>query len=141
MRADFTTPAAAFAPDMAFASGRLPPPSPPSRRRPAPPQRSAGDRLREALMALGDFHGQVLSHHEKAWASVTFAGARHTLILLFAGDEAVEAGERFLAELPDHEFAIPGHIVADAAITEADHRLHPAPQLAVTCELLLLEEG
>lgn len=145
MRADFTAPAATpmihGAPDMAFASGRLPPLSPPCSRRPAPPLRSAGDRLREALMALGDFHGQVLSHHEKAWASLTFAGARHTLTLLFAGEQAVEAGEGFLVALPDHEFAIPGHIVADAAITEADHRLHPAPRLAVTCELLLLEEG
>lgn len=92
-------------------------------------------------MSLGEFCGQILSHHEKAWASVTFAGARHTLMLLFQGENAVEAGERFLAELPEHEFAIPGYIVADATITEADHRIHPAPRLAVTCELLLLEEG
>lgn len=92
-------------------------------------------------MAVGAFQGQVLSHHEKAWASITFSGARHTLTLLFAGGTAVEAGEQFIAALPDHEFAIPGYLVADAAITEADHRLHPAPRLAVTCELLLLEEG
>jgi hypothetical protein len=129
------------APEMALADGRLPPSSPPWRRRPAPPKRSAGDWLREAVMTLGDFRGQVLSHHEKAWASITFSGARHTLVVLFAGAEAIEAGERFLAELPDHEFAIPGHIVADAQIVEADHRLHPAPRLGITCELLLLEEG
>lgn len=111
----------------------------PPRRRPAAPQRSTGDRLREALMALGDFRGQVISHTEKAWASITFAGARHTLALLFAGHEAVEAGERFIAALPDHEFAIPGQLVADATVTEAEHRLLPHPRLAVQCELLLLE--
>lgn len=142
MRADFTAPAAFDPHRHAFAGApHLPPLSPPSRPRPAPPQRSAGDRLREALMTLGDFRGQVLRHSEKAWASITFAGARHTLTLLFAGEEAVAAGERFLAALSDHEFAIAGHIVADAAITEADHRLLPTPRLVVQCELLLLEEG
>lgn len=115
--------------------------SPPCRPRPAPPQRSSGDRLREALMALGEFRGQVIAHTECAWASITFAGARHTLALVFTGDEAVEAGERFIAALPDHEFAIPGQLVADAAIAEAEHRALPTPRLAVQCELLLLEEG
>lgn len=104
-------------------------------------RRSAADRLRVALEELGDYRGQVLSHREKAWASITFAGARHSVAMLFAGEDAVEAGERFIAALPDHEFAIPGQIVADATVTEAYHRLLPAPRLVVTCELLLLEEG
>lgn len=122
----------------------LPAPHPgydPPRRRPAAPQRSTADRLREALLALGDFRGQVLTHTEKAWASITFSGARHSLTLLFAGEQAVEAGERFIAALPDHEFALPGQLVADAAVTEAEHRLLPHPRLVVQCELLLLEEG
>ena len=113
---------------------------PPSRR-PALPQRSTADRLREALLALGDFRGQAITHTEKSWASITFSGARHTLALLFAGEEAVEAGERLIAALPDHEFAIPGQLVADAAVTEAEHRLLPTPRLVVQCELLLLEDG
>lgn len=114
---------------------------PRSARRPAPPRRSSGDRLREALLGLGDFRGQVLAHSEKAWASITFAGARHHLTLLFAGEAAVAAGERFIAELPDHEFAIPGQLVADAAVTEVEQRLLPHPRLVVQCELLLLEEA
>ena len=36
--------------------------------------RSSGDRLREALLALGDYRGRVLTHTERAWASITFAG-------------------------------------------------------------------
>lgn len=103
--------------------------------------RSSGDRLRDALLTLGEYHGAVLAHREKAWASITFAGARHTLVLLFLGEAATAAGERFIAALPDHEFAIPGQIVADAAIVEADHQLLPTPRLVVTCELLLVEEG
>lgn len=114
--------------------------SPPFRR-PAPPRRSTGDRLREALLTLGDHRGQVLHHGERAWASITFSGSRHTLALLFAGEEAVEAGELFIAALPDHEFTIPRQLVADAAITEIDHRLLPTRRLVVHCELLLLEDG
>ena len=109
-------------------------------RRPSPSRRSTGDRLRDALLALGDYRAQVLSHSEKAWASITFAGARHSVALLFAGEEAVEAGEAFIAGLPEHEFALPGHLVADATITEVEHRLLPHPRLVVQCELLLLEE-
>ena len=142
MRPDSTIPACVTVPRTAHLAGRaLPPVSPPCSRRPAPPRRSISDRLREALMELGDFRGQVLSHGEKTWASITFAGARHTLTLLFAGADAVEAGERFIAALPDHEFAIAGQLVADAAVTEVEHRLLPAPRLVIHCELLLLEEG
>lgn len=110
-------------------------------RRAAPAKRSPADRAREAVLALGDHHGQLIAHTEKAWASITFAGARHTFALLFAGAEAVEAGERLIAALPDHEFAIPGQLVADATVTEAEHRLLPTPRLVVRCELLLLEES
>lgn len=104
-------------------------------------RRTAGDRLREALLALSDHHAQVIEHREKAWASITFAGTRHTVSLLFAGADAVEAGEQLVATLPDHEFDIPGQLVADAGVSECEQRLLPSPRLAVTCELLLLEEA
>ena len=105
------------------------------------PRRTAGDRLREALLTLSEHHGQVIDHREKAWASITFAGTRHTVSLLFTGEEAAEAGERFVATLPDHEFDIPGQLVADAGVSACEHRLLRSPRLAVTCELLLLEEA
>lgn len=123
-----------------FAAGLAAAPRTPTLRRPRAAQRSTGDRLREALLMLGDHRAQVITHSEKAWASITFAGARHSLALLFAGAEGVEAGERFIAALPEHEFAIPGQLVADATITEAEHRLLPTARLVVQCELLLLED-
>ena len=102
-------------------------------------RRAPGERLREALLELAQHRGSVLSHSEKSWASITFAGSRHRLELAFQG-EAVETGELFIAFLPEHEFGLPGHLVADAAVTGVDHRLDP-PWLQVTCEILLLEEG
>ena len=112
--------------------------SPPRRPR---ARRSSGDRLRSALIALADHHAQVVTHSEKAWASITFAGTRHSLALLFAGEQAVEAGEAFIAALPEHEFTLPGQLVADAAISEVEHRLLPAPRMVVQCDLLLLEDA
>ena len=104
-------------------------------------RRTAADRVRKALAELHRSHGVVLTHTEKAWASITFAGTRHSLKLVFAGADAVATGEVLVAELPEHEFAIPGQIVADAAILEVEHRLIPEPRLVVQCELLLLEES
>jgi hypothetical protein len=97
-------------------------------------------RLREALLALAGGQASVLRHDEKSWASITFAGTRHRLELAFDGAAAVAAGELFVAFLPEHEFAIPGQLVADAAVTAVDHRIDP-PRMQVSCELLLLAEG
>jgi hypothetical protein len=102
-------------------------------------RRSTGERLRHALLSLARGKATVLTHSEKGWASITFAGARHRIALAFDGVEAVEAGEAFIAFLPEHEFALPGQLVADAAVTEVDHRLDP-PHMRVSCELLLLED-
>lgn len=109
--------------------------------RPQRARRTTADRLRDALVALTEHRAQVLDHRETPWASITFAGARHTFTLLFAGAEAVDAGEHFIAALPEHEFTILGQLVADAAVSECEQRLLPAPRLVVICELLLLEEG
>ena len=104
-------------------------------------RKTSGDRLRAALLDLADHRAQVLEHKEVPWASITFAGARHTLTLLFVGEEAATAGEHFIAALPDHVFAIPGQLVADASISECEHRMLPHPRIVVTCEVLMLEEG
>ena len=77
---------------------------------------------------------------EESWTAKLLAAGPERAAKKF-GEEAVEAGERFIAALPDHEFAIPGQLVADATVTEAEHRLLPNPRLVVQCELLLLEEG
>lgn len=96
--------------------------------------------LADALVGLAGGHGSIVTHSEKSWASITFAGARHRVELVFEGEEAVEAGECFIAFLPEHEFAIRGNLVADAAVVEVDSVAHP-PRLTVTCEVLLLEES
>ena len=111
-----------------------------SARPPRPVRRTTAQRVVEALQEIAEGQAQVLHHFEKSWASITFAGTRHRLVLEFDGAKAAEAGECFIAYLPEHEFAIPGQLVADAAVTEVESIAQP-PRLTVTCELLVLEEG
>jgi hypothetical protein len=112
--------------------------APPARLR---TRRTLADRVRAALKALAGGHGTVLSHDEKAWASITFSGTRHEVVMEFCGPEAVAAGEELIERLPEHEFTLPGQLVADATITQIDHRFGAIERLEVTAVLLLLEEG
>lgn len=108
---------------------------------PSRPARGPSGHVRAQITALAGGMCAVLSHKERAWASVTFEGARHTVSLQFAGQDAIEHGERLIAALPDHEFAIPDFLVAEATVTSAEHTLVPGPGLTVTCELLLLRDA
>ena len=106
----------------------------------SPPRRGATARLERAVLALAGGHGRIVEHRERSWASITFAGTRHTLRVVFDSPDAIEGGEALIAALPDHEFALPGQLVADATINTVDHVMEPGPTLTVTCELLLLED-
>ena len=104
------------------------------------PRRTTSDRLRDALQALAANEGEITGHEEAPWSSITFSGSRHVVTLDFRGKVAVEAGENLIAELPDHEFRVPGQLVADASVREVDHRFGADERMIVTCVLLLLED-
>lgn len=97
-------------------------------------------RLLSEVLALGGPRVDFLRHSERPWNSVTFSGSRHVVAMAFTGVEAIDGGERLIATLSDHEFAIPGHIVADATISAVEHENGPVPRMTVEAELLLLED-
>jgi hypothetical protein len=68
------------------------------------------------------------------WASVTFTGARHMLTL--AG-RASAALTRWVDALPEAEFALRGHLVADLSV-EAVRR--EGSEVRVMLEILTVEE-
>lgn len=106
------------------------------------PKRTTADRVQEALLMLAEGRASLLSHEEKAWSSITFTGTRHEVMLDFDGTEATAVGEEFIANLPEHEFRIPGQLVADATVREVDHRFGGEDErMVVTAVLLLLEES
>lgn len=106
----------------------------------APRRRSPWMALLAAVLDLAEGKGELLRHGERAWASATFTGSRHTLALVFGGEDGVAAADRFIALLPDHEFAIPGQVVADAAIVAVSEEALPSPRIEVEVELLLLDD-
>lgn len=123
------------------ARARLPPATPPATPR-FRPRRTIADRVRTALLTLAEGQAVLMTHEETAWASITFAGTRHELVLDFAGRAACDIAEDFIANLPDHEFRIPGQLVADATVRAVEHRFAgDGERMLVTAVLLLLEEG
>jgi len=97
--------------------------------------------LLTALLDLAGGKAELLRHSERSWASVTFSGTKHLVALAFTGAEAVAAGEALIDALPEHEFALPRQLVADAAVVAVTHSALPAPRLEVELELLLLDEA
>lgn len=97
--------------------------------------------LLSALFDLAQGQAELLRHSERNWASATFAGTRHTVVLAFNGAAAIAAAEALIAALPDHEFAIPGQLVADASVVSVDQTALPEPRMVVELELLLLEDS
>ena len=97
--------------------------------------------LLSALLELAGGKAELVRHSERSWASVTFSGTRHTVVLAFAGPVPVAAGEQFIDALPEHEFTIPRQLVADAAVLRVDHSMLPEPRMEVEVQLLLLDEA
>lgn len=67
------------------------------------------------------------------WASVTFAGMRHNLEVSGRG----AAAAIWLAGLPEAEFALRGHLVADAVVVRS---ANADGAFDATLELLTVEE-
>lgn len=104
------------------------------------PAKGAWMHLLSTLLNLGGGRAELVSHAERAWASATFSGARHTVRLAFSGAEALPAGEALIDALPDHEFTVPHQLVADAAVIAVEQHLLPTPRMEVEVELLLVDD-
>lgn len=72
------------------------------------------------------------------WESMTLRGERHQVRLILSGPDAEAIAARLKRLLPDHEFALPGLLVADLAITATDRT---STGLVLTLEALTLDEA
>ena len=92
----------------------------------------SGRRLARALRlsaADAGLDALLLSASERPWASATYAGARHQLVL---GIPASTARYRWLAGLAEAELAMRDHVALPPAILAADDE-------RVTLEIVTLE--
>ncbi len=83
-------------------------------------RRDVGSRLERALIAAAAAEGcslRIVEARWVPWASVTFSGARHHLVLVL--DASVVAQAWFVA-LPDLELPISGHLVADLQVATVE---------------------
>ena len=102
--------------------------------------RDAGGHLLRALVALagGEDRARCTAMRSVAWASATFVGARHECTLLLSGADAEARADAIAAGIGTTEFALPGHLVADAVLVE---RRTTAAGIELALEALTVEEA
>ena len=103
---------------------------------------AASAELRRALGVVFVGFGAAVTFESltsQPWASITFAGERHKLVLRLPGPGAQAAVDAFLDGLADREFALRGHIVADIEATGIER--DGDGQLRLTLEALTVEDG
>jgi hypothetical protein len=81
---------------------------------------------------------RIVASSSEAWASATFRGARHILSLHLEGDDTGDRPARLADLLGVSEFCLPGHLVADVALTG---RSTDAAGTRIDIEALTLEDG
>lgn len=73
--------------------------------------------MRASILKLAPCGAVIFEEiRSRPWASVTFAGARHALVLLVSGPGAQAGADAFSAGLDTAEFKLRGHILADIAL-------------------------
>lgn len=73
-------------------------------------------RVTAQILELAGPAASVTEASFRPWASATFLGAHHRVTIRFTGPDHCHKAEAFAGILPDAEFSISGHIVADACV-------------------------
>jgi hypothetical protein len=95
--------------------------------------------LIRAVLSLAKGDAAFEEHRGTGWASATFTGMRHVMRLRFDGEQGIETAHWLTRILPEHEFAISGHLVADIAVTATHRRTEGVPAMTAVIEALTVE--
>ncbi len=95
-------------------------------------------RLIAQLHALFDPDAMLIAAEQRDWASATFSGARHRLEWLLPAESGEGDLPHGVAALPEHEFHLPGQIVADCASEAGDMSVDQAGRFWRTVHVELL---
>lgn len=96
--------------------------------------------LVRALIAITGGAAELRFHEGHDWASATFTGLRHRLVLVFCGAQAIAAGHDLAERLPEHEFTLKRHIVIDIHVARRVERHEGEPTLLLEIEALTVED-
>lgn len=85
---------------------------------PRPARRDCHGRLMTALLDEAGPAAQIVDSTLTPWCSATFIGARHKVVLALIGQDAADRATALAESLPETEFRIFGHIVAELVVDE-----------------------
>ncbi len=105
------------------------------------PARRPWLQLLSGVLGLAGPGAELLRHSEKPWSSATFSGSRHVVALEFRGDAGLAAAEAFMEALPEHDFALSRHKIAEACIGAVEQTMQPQPCITVEAQFLLVEDA
>lgn len=95
-------------------------------------------RLLRAVLAMAGEGSEILSSSSRRWSSATFTGARHAMTVRLPGADAQDRAQRLAESLPEAEFPLAGHIVADISVENREWRRSEDGQGAAELELAVL---
>ena len=101
---------------------------------------TTGQRLAQALFDLAGPGARLVRHGETQGSSATFSGSRHTLVIRFAGQGAIDDAEVLMTAITEDAIAIPGALIAELTVTAFTQTLLPHPEAEMTVAALLLDQ-
>lgn len=106
--------------------------------KPRPQRRDCQGQLSAALETLAGPACTQIEARLRPWCSATFIGARHDIELIWTGEMAAADAAAMATHLPEAEWALSGHIVADVEIGALTHGEDGAVHLCIG--LLTIED-
>ena len=111
---------------------------------PHPPRRNPHTRVIAQLLELAGPESSVFATSCRPWSSATFIGSRHDIVISFRGDHQLVNASHFSDILPESEFTITGHIVADACVDAMEQnkvgRNDERPETHLHLSILTIED-
>lgn len=83
---------------------------------PRPQRRDCQGQLLARLRVMAGPDATIDQTSMRPWCSATFVGARHRLLLVLAGPDADQRAAILAQMLPEADFRLNGHIVADVVV-------------------------
>lgn len=102
---------------------------------------AAAGLLRSILRRAGVKRDRILLTEFRStdWQSLTFIGEQHKICLRIPGADSLEIASGLIDGIEEHEFPVPGHVVADIAVVRGPD-LGEDGSVALEIEALTVEE-
>ncbi|WP_417621113.1 hypothetical protein [Parasphingorhabdus sp.] len=81
-------------------------------------RRDSASLLTSQIQTLAGDQACVILERERRWASITFTGTLYSFSVDWAGSGNPRAAQNLAKVIPDHDFAIAGHFIADILVTK-----------------------